>query len=369
MKSLSTKLVALFLLVSLTPLIMNGFLIIETTRTDLEREVGDHLNALAQSRANHIKTFLTEHKKTVELLASEPIFKELLLANEKDADYKKLYQNVDNRINNLVKINGEIYKVYVMDKNGKVIVSNIKSHEGQDRSNNDYYTKGKEKTSFKHVHVADGKRGIIDIGTPIKDGNKLLGVFVAHIEMDELFSITTDVTGLGETGEIYLVDSNKQMISPSLFEENVILNKTVKTENTQKCFEKNDSTRGETLTFVNYRGTEVLGAHTLIPELNWCLLAEVDKIEALGLVDKLRNSILVIVVSMGVVVSILAFFLSRSISTPIKKLTKAIEDISMGRMDAEVECKDREDEIGALARAFDRTVVGLKIAMRRIRES
>jgi methyl-accepting chemotaxis protein len=63
---------------------------------------------------------------------------------------------------------------------------------------------------------------------------------------------------------------------------------------------------------------------------------------------------------------VIIFFLSRSITNPIKKLTKNIEDISMGRLDTKVdpELKESKDEIGNLARAFDRTLVSLKLAMR-----
>lgn len=63
---------------------------------------------------------------------------------------------------------------------------------------------------------------------------------------------------------------------------------------------------------------------------------------------------------------ILVFFFSKSITKPIKKLTKNVEDISMGKLDVEIDpkLKESKDEIGALARAFDRTIVSLKLAMK-----
>jgi methyl-accepting chemotaxis protein len=62
----------------------------------------------------------------------------------------------------------------------------------------------------------------------------------------------------------------------------------------------------------------------------------------------------------------LGLFTSKSISTSIKKLTNNVEDISMGKLDVEVDpkLKESKDEIGALARAFDRTIVSLKLAMK-----
>ena len=58
-------------------------------------------------------------------------------------------------------------------------------------------------------------------------------------------------------------------------------------------------------------------------------------------------------------------YLSRFISKPIQQLTKTIEDISMGKLDTEIKGKERKDEIGDLARAFERTIVSLKLAMRK----
>ena len=45
-------------------------------------------------------------------------------------------------------------------------------------------------------------------------------------------------------------------------------------------------------------------------------------------------------------------------------VTKTIEDISQGKMSTVIEEKERNDEIGNLARAFERTIVSLKLAMK-----
>ncbi len=36
------------------------------------------------------------------------------------------------------------------------------------------------------------------------------------------------------------------------------------------------------IVFEDYRGKEVLGTHVYLPEMRWCLLAEIDEAEALG---------------------------------------------------------------------------------------
>ena len=55
-----------------------------------------------------------------------------------------------------------------------------------------------------------------------------------------------------------------------------------------------------------------------------------------------------------------------SITHPIQKLTRNIEDISKGKLDIHVEGKERTDEIGELAKAFDRILVSLKLAVEKV---
>lgn len=54
------------------------------------------------------------------------------------------------------------------------------------------------------------------------------------------------------------------------------------------------------------------------------------------------------------------------VNKPIRALTKVATDISVGKLDATIDQKilDSQDEIGELARAFDRTLVSLKLAMK-----
>lgn len=47
-----------------------------------------------------------------------------------------------------------------------------------------------------------------------KKDSKLLGIVVQRVAVEKLFKITTDRTGIGETGEYYLVNQYGYMITP-----------------------------------------------------------------------------------------------------------------------------------------------------------
>ncbi len=63
---------------------------------------------------------------------------------------------------------------------------------------------------------------------------------------------------------------------------------------------------------------------------------------------------------------ILNALFNRILIVPIQKLTKVVKDISTGNLNTKIEPKilEAKDEIGELARAFDRTIVSLKLSMR-----
>lgn len=72
---------------------------------------------------------------------------------------------------------------------------------------------------------------------------------------------------MGETGEIYLVNKDKYMISPSRFKEDVILKQEVDTVNVEKCVmhKKHIPEVKEVTILSDYRGITVPGTHAYIP--------------------------------------------------------------------------------------------------------
>ena len=62
----------------------------------------------------------------------------------------------------------------------------------------------------------------------------------------------------------------------------------------------------------------------------------------------------------------IVFFINLTIIRSIENITETIIEISNGNLNVDVSSKDRKDEIGELANAFDRTIVSLKLAMKKL---
>src|SRR3989339_92007 len=109
---------------------------------------------------------------------------------------------------------------------------------------------------------------------------KLLGFVDLTYNLKKIWEITGEKSGLGETGEIYLVDFDRLLISKLKNNNYNVLTQSIESENTDRCFGMENITGhvGHTPVdiFLNYNGDNVLGAHDEILDSNWCLLAEIE---------------------------------------------------------------------------------------------
>ena len=100
----------------------------------------------------------------------------------------------------------------------------------------------------------------------------------------------------------------------------------------------------------------------------WVLISEQSERETFSQISNLR----VLTVALGAVVvflgGVMAFLMARVISDPIRRLTKASDEISSGKLDTTVEESGRNDEIGILSTAFNRMVQNLRIFRERVAE-
>jgi methyl-accepting chemotaxis protein len=69
-----------------------------------------------------------------------------------------------------------------------------------------------------------------------------------------------------------------------------------------------------------------------------------------------------------VTVVVVGYLLALRLSTPIRNLTVIADEISRGNLTAEIRETERNDEIGALARAIERMGVSLQMAFDRLRK-
>ncbi|MCK4851759.1 MAG: PAS domain-containing protein [Candidatus Omnitrophica bacterium] len=359
-----------------------------TQKRDLEEAIFNHLSATLRSRVLHVETFLDLQKRATVQLSQSMVLRNLLSADEKDAAYPHKLDIAVKRLQHTKGACKYLYEVFILNANGSIAASSNRDEIGLDRSGDAYFLGAKAGPYIKDVYfLKTMQKGAIAISAPItasKTG-KFLGVVVSRLNLDMLNRIAADRTGLGETGEIYILNEDGYMITPSRFMEDTFL--TVRggarfTEEKLNVTEEHGDERHEhhehhehlgypgphehsvrfgckPLVYINYRGVKVLGVHAHISEMPWVLVAEIDEKEALAPLGRLRWIFILITLFISALGLLMGRFISEIIAKPIRKLFEGTEIVGKGDLDHKVGTSAK-DEIGQFSRAFDIMTDNLK---------
>ncbi len=315
----------------------------------IETEIYHHLETITASRAHHIESLLDEEAELVKTFAIETVFIDAITTQNITPARKK--------IKTLINIHENISRIRILDQEGQVVVS---SHSKIDSIGNaEIFAYGKNAVYIRDMHISTitGTK-VISISAPILIKEKFVGIVIVNIEAEEkLYKILSQRHH--ETDDIYLINKDGYMITPSRFIEDTFLKLKVDSLEARKCFTTSEISNREI--YEDYRGELVIGTHHLIEGVNWCLLTEIDTKEAFVPVNKLVQLMVSFFILLLSVSGILAFFISKSITLPILKLHRRAKEIEKGNWDYQITV-DTQDEIGQFSRAFDSMMTQLQNA-------
>lgn len=254
-------------------------------------------------------------------------------------------------------------EIFFMDREGVVLISTVSANEGQRLGLNDFFVRG---LADAHVEqpsysLSLGKMTIV-ASAPVSDTQGLVGVIAGRADLRGLNQIMIERAGLGDTGETYLVGSNYRLLTYLRRPGYSIPETYVRTPGTDAAVERGES---GSATYAGYAGTKVIGVYTWIPELQVALMAEQEEAEALG---PTRRTLYLIggLAALAAVLAILSgVALTHRIVRPLADLGDTAALIAGGRLEVEAPVA-RDDEIGALATAFNRMTAQLRELVRNL---
>ena len=259
------------------------------------------------------------------------------------------------------------YDVFLLNKNGSVIYTVFKELDfgGNVLSggikNTDLavvYKMAMEKpgepqfVDFKPYSIsADAPAAFISQAILGKDG-KAEGVLIFQMPIANINNIMKEPTGMGETGETYIVGSDMLMRSDSRFsKESTLLKQKVDTEAVKEALSGKEGVQ-----LINdYRNVPVFSAYIPFEFLGikYAMIGEQDYAEVMKPLDDLiLKSTLFSLAIIGMVLFV-AFIVSRGLTKPLHVILQKIKLLEKGNTSFTVEYKERADEIGDLARCID----------------
>ena len=189
------------------------------------------------------------------------------------------------------------------------------------------------------------------VGAPIYKDGSLIGTMVVQLPTEYINQLAQERAGLGETGDTYIVGSDMLMRSDSRFQAGTAFKQRVDTEGSRQAL--NGATG--TATF-DRQGEEIVSAYAPleIPGLNWAFVTEVQTAEVEKPVIALRNRVIVAGTLLLIPVIIGAVLFARSMTRPIQRTTRMLEDIATGDGDLTKRLQvNTNDELADMATWFN----------------
>lgn len=359
---------------------------VETILNGQKRSIGNYFHEVEKDIHYKLISYETQHAledfthawQAMGETAQETLQKAYITDNpNKLGEKEKLHQGTNNTTYDIVhgkhheiftefvKTRG-YYDLFLFDLKGNIIYSvykepdfatNFLTGEFKDSGLGTTYREalklGEDKFimhDFEKYKPSAGAPASFIAGSVFDKSGKKIGVIAMQMPLDIISEIMSNSGRLGDTGETFIVGTDGTFRTHSILHpDSKILESKVEAAVIKQ------STVAETHTSHDavYFGHEVIMSATNFEfhGVTWTLVAVQDLDEIYSVLIEARNFMIMVVLGVLIVVGLIGWLLSRSITNPILNLTNTMSAIANKKLDTIVEGSKRVDEIGDMARA------------------
>jgi class 3 adenylate cyclase len=373
--ALDKKLILLVMSVSIVALSITAFLSFNYAEQILKERTGEQLFGESTIRGDTLRFLFESRIEQNQIIATDPMIK-ILVTDLNQTPEEELEGSIEGKrrdfltqiqaFQTLIGFSIGFEDVKIIGKNGEIFFS-LGRIEKDHFENDPLFQKGIQTSFVEFEPFQDTKKMIVI--SPIfaedsKIGDEAIGVVISRMRTAAIDDILLNRSGLGESGEIYIVNRDFLMLSESRFIENTIFKQKVDTIPVQKCFTEGINYEG---LYPDYRGISIYGSSYCANDLGFVLLAEIDEAETiqpiLTLQERIFETGMLIITGMAII----AFIISRTFSKPLIKLKNAANTIASGNFEVRTKITT-SDEIGELSQAFDSMAQKLQESIIEIKE-
>ena len=309
----------------------------------VRKNIFDQLEIAAAELHNNVRIFLSGKEGRTVDFSSDGFIRdctEEIVSKDNRREYYIKALNT-HLVTNKKPLDPDILAIFVVDLDGKVISSTDVVQLGRDVSGETYFSETMKRGSYISdlLYFPEFRQNMFFDVTRLllrKEGQDPIGIIVnryngdsfsraIHRGIKEESGQEKQLNGLGETGEMYIVNRNKVMITESRFIEDAMYNQVVDTEGVRAAF---DNGTGMTGIYRDYRDVPVLGVSKYFEEMDWVIVASKHVSEAFAPVTFLRNFIIIIGTTGIIVIVLVAVFTSTGVTSSIEKTTEVTRRIA-----------------------------------------
>lgn len=348
------KLLVTMLFVALVPLSAIWYIDYQKSTAQITDSVNQQLSDISDKLTDQVNGWVTMNLKT-------------LRQNAALADMRSMDPARQNPILRTVLNEYEwTYLVFTMAPNG-MNVGRSDDKAPIDYSDRIYFKQAMEGRPYgKQVIISrtTGRPALI-LSAPITDSgpvpgiNNTVGVIALGAHLTTVSELITKIQ-IGRTGYAFLLNEDGKVIAHQRQE---YVEKSADFA-THPAYTARPQAGKTQLTYEN-NGKKII-AYVQSTEQGWTIVAQQDHDEAYSPIDEANRNALVLLSLTLVVVTAIAYFFSKRLTTPIRSLTRIADEMSRGRVVPRMREAERRDEIGSLARAIDRMGTSIRLAMDRL---
>ncbi|MFQ5957626.1 MAG: cache domain-containing protein, partial [Candidatus Brocadiales bacterium] len=373
--SIRVKLIVIFLLWSLAPLLMLKFVVFPiVVQSAFEQTVIQNLRGVGHKQKEFVFSWMRERKDDAFLLVTDPYVRDFYSMTPDSEEYRKLLARLE-----MARDTHGYKEIIICGGDGSVFASTEKESVGIQMAEYDYFQEAvRGKTFVSQVkpsilpvlnEFGEKESGVptFFVSAPIRDEKyNIRGVLV--LQVDRVFlSREMRKVKLGETGETYLVNKDGFMITESKFIPTIrqmgLINKRTSlelkvvdpntgrlTKATEECLKGREGYDAHG--YPDYRGVPVLGVWHWLPEYEWGVISEIDVDEAYGSIHALKKHFFYIIITLFAVLVVVVLYVGRRIVVPIIHVNEATKKIASGDYTQRLKVTTN-DELGELASSFN----------------
>ncbi|MBE9574228.1 MAG: HAMP domain-containing protein [Proteobacteria bacterium] len=348
---IAQKLFFYFLLLSLVPVVIGGGVSFYITKNKLEQTTKANLSSLARDCGRKISYYVSSRYQDIKLLSHADVFK----GNDRAA--KQQY------VEKAFKAYPFYAAISVIDLKGAIIACTQKDLVGQSRVGAAWFQKsiqcrqGEVIPLDAHRAETAGWKMVIGFNTPMSDDGDVIGVLATRVKMDHIIDrvLRLDERTAGDY-HAYLLNNRGEVLAGPDEKEFLSLHRL------HKFSVVKDLLAGKTgiTEYENERGEAVISArHALKGDgdfdgWSWGIIVTEPVSEAFKGAYIIRNTIIILVLVIALLVTLFAVFISRRFSRPITELSESALRISRGDLKPISTKYGPKDEIGELVGAFNK---------------
>ena len=384
-KTLMRRVVSLFFLVALAPIGIVAFVGFSYFSEALEEGAFNHLSTVNEMKRNQIFSNIREKLHAMKIISgSEKVTEAVSLVQAyydsggvdpdgpfdvASSEYKAIHDRINPFFKEYIKtysyadtylLNAAYGHVMYSVMQGKDLGTNLRvgPYKGSGLARLwSEALKEKRPVMVDFSDYAPTSKPVAFIGVPVFDPyGDIIAVLAFQRSAENIDVVVAQRTGMGETGESYLVGEDLLMRSHSKFENTpTILKRKIDTIAVRNAL------NGQTGSAIiqNYRGEKVLSCYNYIGlkdrlglNFDWVIISEIDKQEAFAAISTLEGRILGLTLLLALLACVAGYFSARTIANPLKGLAKKVALMAEGDLTVTASPGKRSDEIGILMRSF-----------------